>query len=269
MKNILVHADADDARPSRLAAAFDLARATKGHLSLCQSLAMPPILSGDVHGGILPVQPLMERAQAEAAADRAALEPQLQAEGRPYDWVSDFGDASGQLTSRARLADIIILSLSEGGKGPAESVALASDVLLHARAPLLAVPPALQTFHVRGHAVIAWNGSHECANALRAATPLLALATHVMLLQIDDNSFEAWPVDAACRYLYRHGIKVDVLQRGMTDSVHKSLLSAACELAADYLVMGGYGHWRVTEWLLGGVTRAMLREASLPLLLAH
>ncbi|MEI9851007.1 MAG: universal stress protein [Sphingomonas sp.] len=108
---------------------------------------------------------------------------------------------------------------------------------------------------------MAWNGSLQAGEALRAAVPLLALASEVILLEVDDGTLEA-PVEEAAQYLSRHGIE-PVVRRATTAIASASdvILADVAALDADYVVMGGYGRSRLAETLFGGVTRRMLAES--------
>jgi nucleotide-binding universal stress UspA family protein len=76
--------------------------------------------------------------------------------------------------------------------------------------------------------------------------------------------------DDMARHLARHDMTVDVKHVPSNgESIHAVLLNEARYLGADLLVMGGYGHSRTGEWLFGGVTRDILNEAHIPLLMSH
>src|SRR5690606_20080733 len=105
--------------------------------------------------------------------------------------------------------------------------------------------------------------------ALRAAVPLLQHAEHVTILEVDDGSIKVAAFDAA-EYLARNGIKPRILRRDAHQDIPSTVILNEIEaIGAAYLVMGGFGHSRFVQALLGGVTRRMLRECPVPLLLAH
>jgi nucleotide-binding universal stress UspA family protein len=142
--------------------------------------------------------------------------------------------------------------------------------LMHARIPVLVVPENKNTLDFRNVAMVAWNGSREAADALRQAVPLLALAKAVHVVTVEDERENLFPVTDASEYLSRHGISSELHDRKASKQmVEAELDRCAVELGADYLVMGAYSHSRAREYVFGGVTRYMLHEATLPVLLAH
>ena len=133
----------------------------------------------------------------------------------------------------------------------------------------MAIPSSASAFDPAGAALVAWNGSPEAAHALRLALPLLAKAVGVHVVQVteDDRDF---PTNEALSYLTLHGIRADLADHPRAGhSFAGSLLDAATEADARYIVMGAYGHTRFSEAVLGGVTRDLLRVSPIPLLLAH
>jgi nucleotide-binding universal stress UspA family protein len=123
------------------------------------------------------------------------------------------------------------------------------------------------------HAAIAWNGSREAARAVAESMPILAAAENVTVLVID----EADPIEEATlvgpdmtMHLRHHGIRASLHRVARRESGTAATLMAEVQrLNADVIVMGGYGHSRTREWLLGGVTRELLYRAPVPIIIAH
>ena len=117
---------------------------------------------------------------------------------------------------------------------------------------------------------IAWNGTPEARNALAAAMPFLESAVAVHLLTARSPKTDADTIDQARDYLAWHGIgsNVHVLEAG-GETVGAALMQKASAIDADLLVMGGYGHARLRERILGGVTHHIVNQPELPILLAH
>lgn len=124
--------------------------------------------------------------------------------------------------------------------------------------------------------LVAWNGSREAARAVADALPLLAQAQNVIVLTVEhkDSHYvedELPNIDLAV-YLSRHGVKADVIN---TQNDHgrvgigQAVLSKAIDHKADLIVMGAYGHSRLREWVLGGVTRTLLEKMTIPVLMSH
>ena len=121
-------------------------------------------------------------------------------------------------------------------------------------------------------AVVAWNGSVQAARAVRAAMPLLARAESVMVAIVDEGAAPAGVEQGADigAYLARHDLKVEVRTIvNAHEGAGAAILDLAREEDATFLVMGAYGHSRIRQFLLGGVTRHVLARATIPILMAH
>lgn len=120
--------------------------------------------------------------------------------------------------------------------------------------------------------IVAWDGGREATRAMADAMPFLKLAQQVKVLSISEHSdqdHDLPDIDIAA-YLAKHGVKVDI-ERNENVQIAPAewLLSRAADSAADLLVMGAYGHNRLTELILGGVTRTVMRKMTLPVLMSH
>jgi nucleotide-binding universal stress UspA family protein len=176
--------------------------------------------------------------------------------------------AADQASREARAADAFIASRPNGEpKEPArlsEAVIFGSGrhvILVHENMPLLL-----------RRIVVAWNGSREGARALAEALPYLKHAESVSVVCVveRDAEWEATIGTDAVRHLNHHDIEAKlhhVKENG--GNVGTTLLDEARRLRADLIVVGGYGHSRLREWLLGGVTYKLLHESPIPLLVAH
>ncbi len=144
---------------------------------------------------------------------------------------------------------------------------------MNAVTPVLIVPYAGTFDTVRHRVVIAWNGSQEAARAVRASIPLLRQADLVQVVVFNpevglDAHGEDPGADIAL-FLARHDVKVDVSWQITESDIGNAILSHVADVNADLLVMGGYGHARFREILLGGVTRTILRSMTVPVLMSH
>lgn len=269
MKNITVYVGGDAGREGRLQAGLDLARTFGGHLSCVQATPPAAYIVSDMFGGAFVIADVIDRIQKNTASVRAKIEAQLRHEDVSWDFVHCEANPADAIIGRARLADLIVLTRSQSGKGPNDAMSLVGDVSLHARAPVMAVPEAASGFDTAGRFVILWNGSFEAANAVRAALPLLAKSGGVDILTIEETP-STFPPIAVAEYLSRHGVKAElhVVRPGL-GGVAETLLSAVRRMAPACVVMGAYGHSRAREYVMGGVTRQMLAECPVPLLLAH
>jgi nucleotide-binding universal stress UspA family protein len=177
------------------------------------------------------------------------------------------GTTSDALINAGRLADVLVMSLDAAGAASATR-AWISDVVTASRTPVLAIPTKAAPLSFN-RVMVSYDGGFEAANALRAALPLLQAASFVLISEIEMVP-EQFPVTDAATYLSRHGINAEIAVAAKGDkSVEERLLAETKAWAPDLLVMGAYGHGRWRETLFGGVTRFMLGELGIPVLLAH
>lgn len=140
--------------------------------------------------------------------------------------------------------------------------------------PILIVPPHHKPTLRPKRVLLAWDSGVECTRAAREALDVMASAeeVHVTLVDPDTSSITNGPEPGAdiAAYLAHHGITVDVdrLPSGGT-SIADVLKQHATDISAELIVMGGYGHSRTREWIFGGVTRSMIDDPNLPVLMAH
>ena len=150
---------------------------------------------------------------------------------------------------------------------------LPQRALMELGRPVLMVPYAGQFEGPGRQAVVAWDGSREAGVALRAAIPALQRAAKVTLISYRRPRREAAGDELLVRemlhYLRCHGIEASTEDDVTEIEVGDSLLSRITDLGADLLIMGGYGHSRFRELMLGGATRQILAQMTVPVLMAH
>lgn len=271
MKSVLLHIHEDHGAESRLQAACDLARASGAHIHCVQVTAVPDFVAADMYGGASMAPAMMAELYDIDEKARTRIEDRLRREGVSWDWRHVEGDVVHGLLSAATLTDGMIVTLPAGPRKEfADPLHLAADLALAGRVPVIAVPQAAKSFPVTGRAVVAWEGSQEASAALRLSVPLLKLAEEVHVVTVEEAGKYPFPATDAPEYLARHGIKCQFHtwpQDGRT--VEAALKAAIGVLKPDWMVMGAFGHSRLREMVFGGVTRALLREVHVPLLLAH
>lgn len=267
MKNVLLLIHDDAAQEARLQVALDVTRALDGHLT-CLDVVVMPALVGDPYaadGGAI----LLDLERSREDVHRARIRDRLTGEDVSWDLVEVTGELGPCIRDAAGLADVIVVNRALDSLPYPDMGALAGELIVKSGKPILAVPGDVQGFNVAGRAIVAWDGSPASTAALQAATPLLQLAESVIVLEIDDGSIQTSARDAAA-YLSRHGIRSLIrFEQPRGRATADILLSEIEDRRADYLVMGGFGHRRWVEAVLGGVTRKMLDESPVPLFLAH
>lgn len=148
------------------------------------------------------------------------------------------------------------------------------EAMLSSRVPCLVLPPKWNRTLSFERIVIAWNGSIESTRAMHHALPLLQLAKSVTLIDghvrtarnHDMGVIEPDPMV----YLMHHGVTVKMHYLDVSaEKAGEALLQKACDARADLLVMGGYGHSRIRQRVLGGATRHVMAHAGIPVFMQH
>jgi len=182
------------------------------------------------------------------------------------DWLVETGSQTEIVAQLGRLADLIIVPRPVRISPPPKTIDAA---LRETGRPVLMLPP--RAFDSIGdRVVIGWNGSKEAAQAVAAARPILGKASAVTVLTTDKRQQRRPNGDDLLTYLSCHGIAATVsIMDTRTRSVPEALLANALELNADLLVTGGYSRHRLREVIMGGVTRHLLAESEIPILMVH
>ena len=149
---------------------------------------------------------------------------------------------------------------------------IAESALFEAGRPVIFVPYIQKAPLKLDNVMVCWDGSRSAARAIADAMPLLERAGHVEVVIVGNESGKQDEIQGADmgRHLARHGLNVEVerITRGDID-VADVLLSHAANSGAEFIVMGGYGHSRLREFVLGGVTRGILHSMTVPVLMSH
>jgi nucleotide-binding universal stress UspA family protein len=180
---------------------------------------------------------------------------------------------SSEVGVHAYYADLVVVALPEPAGQTAGPPGLAESLVLSSGRPIIVFPPRSMVSRVR-RILVAWNATRESIRAVADALPLLARAEAVEVLVVDHDRHPSGhgqePGADIARHLARHGAQVGV-RRLSSDGkdVGRLLLSQADAFGADLLVMGAYGHSHLSEWMFGGVTRTVLYEAGLPVLMSR
>lgn len=275
IKTILFHVLNDPALDSRLETALSVARTCSAHLTCLHVTPIEAYVAFDGFGGVFVMNDIIKTLDEEDLRLRGQMEQKLSSEDVPWDYVQVTGNVPTQIVRHAALADLIIAGRAGDRSGfAAPALSLLGDLLYRSRTPLLVPASEGGPVDVTGNAVIAWNATHEAANAVRSAVGLLKLASSVRVVQVlEEVKNEAFPAKRLLQYLSRHEIhaelQVEPIASLEPEAVVRSLLERARSADADYMVMGGYNHSRVGEYLFGGVTRMVLKDCTLPVFIAH
>jgi len=177
------------------------------------------------------------------------------------------------LVLQSRYCDLVVVGQADAGQAVMGGVVLPQQLILHSPRPVLVIPGAGEFAHIGRRPLLAWDGGMAASRAIEAALPLLRRATLTTLAVFNPTRVYAahGPLPGAdlARYLARHGVQVEVVARETTGDIGEALLALAADTEADLLVMGCYGHTRFRELLLGGATRSVLNDMTLPVLMAR
>jgi nucleotide-binding universal stress UspA family protein len=152
---------------------------------------------------------------------------------------------------------------------------MVEDLLMTAGRPVLIIPYAGQFGSIGSNTLIGWTATREAARAVHDALPLLAPSAKVTVLSVQSSKpppdVKMLPSVEIAEHLARHGLDVSAARTVVSDGLSPAdaLLDYASDISADLLVVGGYGHSRTREMILGGVTRDLLRHMTVPVLMSH
>lgn len=272
-KSILLHLDDSGACAARTSLAIELAITHEAHLTAFYG---EPTFAAHMHADMagMPIERFEEEAKGKRERVKAKFEEQISRAKYQGEWrASDVEvlNVLDEFSIHARYADLIILGQTDPDvELPSVPGDFPELVCLSVGRPVLVVPYAGGFSHIGERVLIAWNGSREATRAVSDALPLLKRAKQVTVLVInaDRDAHGEIPGADITWYLARHGVEAQVMQ-AVSEDVGELLLSRAADLSADLLVMGAYGHSRLKEMVLGGVTRTVLKSMTLPVLMSH
>ena len=276
ISNILLHASAEHVDPHRGPAAYAISLATTFGAHLTSLVFELDIYSpSGAYGRSIAAEAraLVEARNHEALAGAARLREAAAEAKLSADIITTRSYAYGVpeiVADHARLSDVTVAGMDPSG--PLSEHGIAEHVLFQSGRPLIVVPAE----HLGGFAceriVVAWDFGRTSARALADAAPFLARATEVTIVTFgDDKRIDtSLTGDHVVAALLRRGVaaRFEQVARGSA-TIDAALLSQARRRKADLLVMGGYGHSRFREFILGGATRGVLQTATLPVLLSH
>ena len=276
VKTILVHVQTDERVDGRIEAGLALARASSAHLSCIHVTPIQAYVAFDSFGGIFVMDDVIRSIDEQAAKLRSRIEKKLRNEDVSWDYEKITGDVVTSIVSRAALADLVVIGREPRHDDFVEpAIGLLGDLLHRSRSPLFIPGDGPAAVDPAGLALIAWDGSYEAANAVRSSIGLLKLARDVRIVRVAEVKDEGFPQTKVLEYLSRQGINAElVIEQPPSDGrdddvVAAALVAHARAAAAAYLVMGGYSHSRMRERVFGGVTRALLGNCPVPLVVAH
>ena len=179
--------------------------------------------------------------------------------------------AGDQFARMARRFDLAIIGQAERETSSTEQI-IGETALFESGRPVIMVPYIQRAPFKTDNVMICWDGSRTAARAVADAIPVIRKSGRVEIVIVASERGKQDEIEGADigQHLARHGLKVDVHRiSGGNIDVGDALLSHAADSGADFMVMGGYGHSRLREFVLGGVTRSIFESMTVPVLLSH
>jgi nucleotide-binding universal stress UspA family protein len=275
IKDLVVNLGGGETKDVTADYAVSMAKAYGAHV-VGVAFVYEPVIPGSLLGGIptdlIEVQREENAKAAKTAVDNfeaAAKSSGVSAETRLLD--ASIAGASDLFGRIARRFDIAVVGQAPRDQGVSEEL-LIEGALFGSGRPVVVVPQIQSQPLKLDNVMVCWDGSRPAARAIGDAVPLLARAKAIEIVVVTGERDKSGEITGANmkRHLARHGINVDIkrIAVGSTD-VQTAILAHAADTAADFIVMGGYGHSRLREFILGGVTRSILKSMPVPVLMSH
>ncbi len=284
LQDLVVLLDGSTRDEAKLTLALGLARRHDAHLTgLCPLELLLPADVSFALGGYPDLWALPEFAkqiESQARTKAVMIEERfrelLRRDGVSGDWQFEPDSLLATVTHRAQAADLLVVGQADPENPlPAAARTLVEDVLMTCGRPLLIVPYAGEFASVGTNTLIGWTRTRESARAVHDALPLLAPSGKVTVLTVESSrpapDSRVLPTADIAEHLARHGLDVSAARTVVSDGLSPAdaLLDYASDIGADLLVVGGYGHSRTREMIMGGVTRDLLQHMTVPVLMSH
>lgn len=276
-KDILVHIPTERPMRSAIEGSISLAANLNAHLDAVAVGYVAASAAYVIEGGaaVAAVFELeRERAVERAEAALAVFKTEAANAGISYA-CHELGaipaDAAGSLGEMARLHDLSIVLQPDPTQGSFDND-MPREILFQAGGPVLFLPYTFRGAFKAKRIGICWDGSRLAARAVRDAAPFLARAAEIVIITINEADTASGDASASslAKHLRRRGLSTrTVTLSAARADIQPTILSLAADESLDLLVMGGYGHSRLQERVLGGVTRAMLEAMTVPTLMSH
>jgi nucleotide-binding universal stress UspA family protein len=274
IKDIVVNLGLGEKSPAG-AYAISMAEAFEAHL-LGVAFSYEPMVPYSIAGGMPTELIQAQRADADRAASQAIARFEQAAKRVDISFESltlsaSVSGASEQLGRIGRRFDLMVLGQPTHDNPMPDSL-IDEGVLFACGRPVVFVPFIQKTGFKLGTVLVGWDGGRAASRAIADSLPILAKAKKVEIVVIGTKPPKSDEVSGADigQHLARHGLKVEVKRITASDiDVPSTLLSRAADISADMIVMGGYGHSRLREFVLGGATRGLLEAMTVPVLMSH
>lgn len=275
IKDLVVNLSVGAPRDAASEYAVSIARTFEAHIAGI-AFAFEPVVAPAIMGGIpadiIDAQRSISQKAAEDAIrafEAAAKRDGISAEHRQL--AATLGGAADLFGRIARRFDLAVVGQAEPNKLAAQDLII-EGALFESGRPVIVVPYIQRDALKLDRVLICWDGSRNAGRAIADAMPFLerSKAIDVVIVASGRERTGEIPGIDIGQHLARHGLKVDVKRIVAADTdVPNTILSYAADSSADFIVMGGYGHSRLREFVLGGATRGILDSMTVPTLMSH
>jgi nucleotide-binding universal stress UspA family protein len=275
IKDLAVQIDHTPHCEPGLEVALALAERTGAHLSAIHvdPVSLSPELVAMSSAPVL-LESLYDEQAQRAEESRKRFDARVAGQNYIGEWRAAQGPAFEALCVHARHADLLVITQDGDDDRGGAFAGLAETAVMECGRPVLVVPYIGAPAPLDGKILVAWNGTRQAARAANDAIPLMSLAKEVEVVAIHPSGTDlaGVPIPGAdlCLHLARHGIDAQARTlHGDDIAAGDLLLSHVVDSGANMVVMGAYGHSRLRELVLGGMTRNILRHMTAPILMSH
>lgn len=275
IKDIVVSLSTGDGREVAGSYAVSVAEAFEAHV-LAIAFALEPVIPPTFVGGFPADLIEAQRAEGEKSArgaitgfEQAARRAGVSAQSHVF--TTSLAGAADTFGRIARRFDLCVVQQAEPDKVAPEDLII-EGALFESGRPVIVVPYIQRGGLKLDRVMLCWDGSRNAARAIADSMPLLAKAkaVDVVIVASEAPKSDELPGADMAEHLARHGLKVDIKRIVSKETdVASTILSHAADTSADFIVMGGYGHSRLREFVLGGATRGILGAMTVPVLMSH
>jgi nucleotide-binding universal stress UspA family protein len=275
IKDLIVNVTTGDSRDAAGPFAISIAEAFGAHLAgiaFAYEPVIPPTVMGSIPASLIDEQRADNEkiatdalAKFDAAAKRAGVSFESRVIG------ASLAGAADRFGAMARRFDVSVIGQAEPDKVSPEEL-IVEGALFGSGRPVVIVPYIQKGGITLDRVMVCWDASRNAARAIADAMPFLerAKTIDVVIVASERPKSDELPGADIGQHLARHGLKVEVKRIVATDTdVANTILSHAADSSADFIVMGGYGHSRLREFILGGATRGILTSMTVPALMSH
>ncbi|HJV86347.1 MAG TPA: universal stress protein [Noviherbaspirillum sp.] len=276
-KTILVHVDESNRASERIKIAAAIAMTQSAHLigtamTGASRYLVQTMMLADTNPNLRPHLDFLRKRAERGLDDFENCVRRLGLPSFEKRLVDD--EAGAGVCLQARYADLVVIGQNDPNElSPVVMPDFPQYVVLNSGRPVLLVPYAGQFDNIGNRVLVAWDASMAATRAVAGAIPLLRRAQVINVAvfnpQLQPQAHGAHPGADLAEYLARHGIKIDISQQQTDQEIGDALLSLAADKGVDLIIMGGYGHARFREILLGGATRTVLETMTVPVLMSH